>query len=95
MAAIAFGQARFGDHGIEADLCLVAPDESAEPAIVAALTGADYACVVIGGGIRKAAELLELFEQVVNLVRLHAPSAAIAFNTNPTDSVDAARRWLR
>ena len=28
-AAIARGHARFGDHGIEADLCLVAPDENA------------------------------------------------------------------
>ncbi|MEU5566742.1 hypothetical protein [Micromonospora musae] len=36
VAAIARGQARFADLGIEADLCLVTPDEDAEAAIVAA-----------------------------------------------------------
>jgi hypothetical protein len=95
VAAIARGQARFGDHGIEADLCLVAPDETAEAAIVEALTGHDYACVVVGGGIRKHEPLLELFETVVNLVRQHAPGAAIAFNSTPEDTADAALRWLR
>ena len=94
-AAIARGQARFADHGIEADLCLVAIDENAEGAIVAALTGKDYACVVVGGGIRKHEPLLEFFEKVVNLVRQHAPGAAIAFNRTPEDTADAALRWLR
>jgi hypothetical protein len=94
-AAIARGQARFDDHGIEADYCLVALDENPEGAIVAALTRRDYACVVIGGGIRKHEPLLELFEKVVNLVRQHAPDAAIAFNSTPEDTADAALRWLR
>ena len=94
-AAIARGQARFGDRGIEADLCLVAPDEDAEQAIVEALTRTEYACVVIGGGIRKHEPLLEFFEKVVNLVRQHAPGAAIAFNSTPEDTSDAALRWLR
>lgn len=94
-AAIARGQARFHDNGVEADLCLVALDENAEDAIVTALTREDYDCVVIGGGIRKQEELLILFEKVVNLVRRHAPRAAIAFNTGPDDSADAALRWLR
>jgi hypothetical protein len=94
-AAIARGQARFDDHGIEADWCLVALDENPEGAIVAALTRKDYACVVIGGGIRRPEPLLEVFEKVVNLVRQHAPDAAIAFNSSPEDTADAALRWLR
>jgi hypothetical protein len=94
-AAIARGQARFDELGIEADYSLVALDERPEEAIVAALTGADYACVVIGGGIRGHEPLLELFERVVNLVRQHAPGAAIAFNSRPDDCADAALRWLR
>ncbi|MFD1051574.1 hypothetical protein ACFQ1S_41505, partial [Kibdelosporangium lantanae] len=65
-----------------------------EDAIVAALTAEDYACVVVGGGIRKHEPYLELFERVVNLVRRHAPNAAIAFNNTPDDTVDAALRWL-
>jgi hypothetical protein len=94
VAAIKRGQARFDELGIEADMCLVAPDENPEDAIVEALTRTDYACVVVGGGIRKHEPLLELFENVVNLVRQHAPRAAIAFNSTPEDTADAARRWL-
>jgi hypothetical protein len=93
--AIARGRTRFDDPGIEADWCLVALDDNPEGAIVEALTRGDYLCVVIGGGIRRPEPLLELFEKVVNLVRQHAPAAAIAFNTSPEDCVDAALRWLR
>lgn len=95
VAAIARGQAGFAAHGVEADLCLVAPDDDPEAEIVAALTRHDYACVVVGGGLRKHEPLLELFEKVVNLVRQHAPGAAIAFNSTPEDTADAALRWLR
>jgi hypothetical protein len=96
VAAIKRGQDRFGEYGIEADTCLVVPDEEdAEGAIVDALTRNDYACVVVGGGIRKHEPLLEFFEKVVNLVRQHAPGAAIAFNSTPEDTADAALRWLR
>ena len=94
-AALARGQARFDAHGIEADMCLVTLDENSEATVVEALTREDYACVVVGGGIRKHEPLLEFFEKVVNLVRRHAPNAAIAFNSSPEDSADAALRWLR
>jgi hypothetical protein len=93
-AAITRGQDRFAELGIEADVCSVALDANAEGLIVEALTRKDYDCVVIGGGIRKPEALLEVFEKVVNLVRQHAPGAAIAFNTSPEDSPDAALRWL-
>ncbi|MET7337313.1 hypothetical protein [Nonomuraea sp. NPDC005650] len=94
-AALARGRARFDEYGIEADWCLVVLDDNPEGAIVEALTGGDYGCVVIGGGIRTHEPLLELFEKVVNLVRRHAPGAAIAFNSSPEDCADAALRWLR
>lgn len=93
-AAIVRGQARFDALGIQSDLCLVALDGNAETMIEEALARNDYACVVIGGGIRKPEPLLEFFEKVINLVRQHAPAAAIAFNSSPEDSADAAQRWL-
>jgi len=37
---------------------------------------------------------LALFEVVINAVRKAAPGAAIAFNTRPDDSADAAARWV-
>ncbi|GAA4928164.1 hypothetical protein HD597_004491 [Nonomuraea thailandensis] len=94
-AAIARGRARFDDLGLEADWCLVTPGDDPEAAVVAALTRAEHGCVVIGGGIRTFEPLLDLFERVVNLVRVHAPGAAIAFNSTPEDCADAALRWLR
>jgi putative intracellular protease/amidase len=95
VAALAHGQARFDAAGIPAEVCLVGLDPvRATDQIVEQLCAQEYACVVIGGGIRKPEQLLELFETVINLVRKHAPGAAIAFNTNPADSLDAARRWL-
>lgn len=94
-AAIARGRDRFDEHGITADYCLVSPDERPEQAVEEALTGHTYACVVIGGGLRTHEPLLELFEQVVDLVRRHAPDAAIAFNSSPEDCADAALRRLR
>ena len=35
-----------------------------------------------------------LFEVVINAIRKAAPGAAIAFNTRPDDSADAAARWV-
>jgi hypothetical protein len=95
LAAIAAGHKRFETAGIPADLCLFQPDETAEPEIAARLTARDYAVVVIGGGVRKHDPAIALFERVIHLVRQHAPAAAIAFNTTPTDCLDAALRWLR
>ncbi|MFJ8159819.1 hypothetical protein ACIRBY_02690 [Streptomyces sp. NPDC096136] len=86
--------ARFGEHGIDAAMALVVFDGSAESILVAPLTERPWDVVVVGGGIRKTEQLLPLFEQIVNLVRLHAPQAAVAFNTGGGDSVEAARRWL-
>lgn len=94
-AAMVRGQARFDEYGIAADWCLVAVDDKPEETVVEALARGHYACVVIGGGIRKHEPFLEFFERVVNLVRQHAPDAAIAFNSSPDDCADAARRWLR
>ncbi|RVU27905.1 hypothetical protein EOT10_06395 [Streptomyces antnestii] len=85
---------RFGEHGIDAAMALVVFDESAESVLVAALTERPWDVVVVGGGIRKTEQLLPLFEQIVNLIRRHAPQASIAFNTSGGDSVEAARRWL-
>ena len=93
--AIAMGEAALHDAGYETTYCLIAPDDpGAEPQIVDALVRSAFDCVVVGGGIRKPPEFLELFERVVNLIRVHAPAAAIAFNSTGADSVDAVRRVL-
>jgi hypothetical protein len=93
-AALDAELARFGGHGVDAAMTLVVFDDSAESTLAASLTEQPWDVVVVGGGIRKAEQLLPFFEQIVNLIRRHAPQAAIAFNTSGGDSVEAAQRWL-
>lgn len=93
-AGLEYGLARFGDSDLAADQCLVALDDTSERRIVEALTSETYDCVVVGGGIRKPEPLMEFFETVINLIRLHAPQAAIAVNSDGGTSLEAARRVL-
>ncbi|GAA4055147.1 hypothetical protein GCM10022233_28450 [Streptomyces shaanxiensis] len=76
-------------------MALLVLDESAESTLVASLTEHPWDVVVVGGGIRRTEQSLPLFEQNVNLIRRHAPQAAVAFNTGGGDSVEAAQRRLR
>ncbi len=93
--AIEVGMARFAEHGLGVQACLFGLDGSDDvPGVVtAALRARPWECVVIGGGVRDASQL-ELFEQVLNLVRRYAPGAAIAFSAAPEDTFDAATRWV-
>jgi hypothetical protein len=82
------------ERGWEADTCMIAPDATAEPAIAAQLAQKAYDCVVIGGGLRLPPRSLPLFERVVNAVHRGAPGAAIAFNTRPENTAEAAARVI-
>jgi hypothetical protein len=86
--------ARFASVGIDAAMTLLDFGESTEDTVTSALTRRRWDVVVVGGGIRKPEPLLDLFEQIVNLIRRRAPQAAIAFNTSGGGSVEAAQRWL-
>ena len=91
---IAFAMKQMADRQWRADLVLVRPDASAGPAIERQLTSNSYNCVVIGAGIRLPRRRLQLFEQILNVIHRAAPGAAIAFNTSPEDTAEAAARWL-
>jgi hypothetical protein len=94
--AIAIGMARFATAGIGVESCLVGLDgsEDIEAVVTEALDRRRWEVVVVGGGVRKAEDQLDLFERILNLVHRHAPGAAIAFNSTPGDTFDAAARWL-
>jgi hypothetical protein len=74
---------------------MLRPDETAGPDVERRLKAQAYDCVVIGAGIRLPPHSLSMFEAVINAVHRAAPDAAIAFNTRPEDSADAAARWLK
>lgn len=92
-AAIEEGRRRFAEQGVAVEYCLVGLDGSddVEAVVAAALRAGDRDCVVVGGGISGDTGLLE---RVLNLVRRHAPRAAIALSTSPGETYDAAARWL-
>lgn len=92
LAGLERGRARFRELAMDAHECLVDPAVGAVAAVTAALTARRYDCVVVGGGLRTSPEHLGLFEEVVDLVRVHAPTAGIAFSTAPDDCADAVRR---
>jgi hypothetical protein len=93
-AGIAIAIARIGERGWQGDTCMITPDEAGRAMLEGALKGAAYDCVVIGGGLRIPPKSLALFEMVVNAVHRAAPGAAIAFNTRPEDTAEAAARQL-
>ena len=93
-AGIAVALKQFAERGWESDVGFIRPDESAGPVVERQLASKTYDCVVIGAGVRLPPKSLAIFEVVINAVRKAAPATAIAFNTRPDDSADAAARWL-
>jgi hypothetical protein len=94
-AGIAVAVAKIQERGWQGDTCMIMPDETAAPTLEKQLLSARYDCVVIGGGLRMPPKSLALFERVVNVVHKAAPGAAIAFNTRPEDTAEAAARQLK
>ncbi len=94
-AGIEIAVAAIAERGWKADLCMIPPDERAGPMLEEQLASARYDCVVIGAGLRLPPKSLSLFERVLNAVHKAAPDAAIAFNTHPEDTAEAAGRWLQ
>ena len=91
---ISLAMKQLTDRGWRGDLCLIRPDEVAVRTVERQLASANYNCVVIGAGVRLPPKGLVLFEAVINAIHRGAPAAAIAFNTRPEDSAEAAARWL-
>jgi hypothetical protein len=94
--AIEAGLVKFAEHGVGVETCLVGLDGSDDIGAVIgdALRAHPWECVTVGGGMRHSDEQVELLEQVVNLIRRHAPDAAIAFNSSPDTTYEAAARWM-
>ena len=93
-AGIAVALKQFAERGWQGEVGFIRPDESAGPTVERLLASKAYDCVVIGAGVRLPPKRIAVFEAVVNAVHRAAPNAAIAFNTRPEDSADAAARGL-
>jgi hypothetical protein len=93
-AGIEVALQQFAARGWEGDVGFILPDDTAGPAVERLLAAKRYDCVVIGAGVRLPPRRLSVFEAVVNAIHKAAPGAAIAFNSRPEDSADAAARRL-
>jgi hypothetical protein len=94
-AGIDLAAAKIAERGWAGDLCMIPPDDAGIATLEKQLASASYDCVVIGGGLRLPPKSLLLFERVVNAIHKGAPGAAIAFNSRPEDTAEAAARWLK
>jgi len=87
-------EATLNESGYAARICFIDHGETAEEVVKATLAETDFACVLVGAGVRTDNEEFLLFEKLINVVHEHASEARICFNTGPTDSVEAVQRWI-
>ncbi|MCM2292549.1 hypothetical protein NAC44_09415 [Allorhizobium sp. BGMRC 0089] len=92
-AGIDLAESTMTERGWDNDICMIAPDDSGIAVLTAQLARVDYDAVVVGGGLRIPPKGLVFFEKVINAIHQGAPKAAIAFNTRPEDTAEAAARW--
>ncbi|MES2565556.1 MAG: hypothetical protein V4565_01740 [Bacteroidota bacterium] len=80
--------------GYDAQLCWTDFGQTAMEVLARHLQKTPFDCVLIGAGIRKVESNFLLFEKMINTIHEFAPTAKVCFNTNPTDSIEAVKRWL-
>ena len=94
-AAVKAESAKLESLGYSAKSLLVDDGKTAEAVLTDALTNSRYDCIMIGAGLRVVPPYLLLFENLINVVHRHAPaSTKLCFNSNPSDTAEAVRRWV-
>ena len=92
-AALRADEKTLNDAGYSASICFIDHGETAEAIVREALAEDSYACILIGAGVRTDNDEFLLFEKLINVVHKAAPDSNICFNTGPTHSFDAVKRW--
>jgi hypothetical protein len=80
--------------GYSVQMCLIDFGETAEAVVQSQLKQRRFDCILIGAGVRANPSNFILFEKLINVVHEHAPQAKICFNTLPSDTAAAVKRWL-
>jgi hypothetical protein len=90
------GEATLHEAGFDIVPCQVSADpDEAEKKVRECVAANPVRVVMIGAGLRMAAEHTVLFERLVNLLNQLVPGVVFCFNTSPETTVDALRRWVR
>ena len=80
--------------GYSVQMCLTDFGQTAEGVVQSQLQQTRFDCILIGAGVRTNPSNFLLFEKLINVVHEHAPHAKICFNTLPSDTAAAVKRWL-
>ena len=80
--------------GYSVQMCSIDFGETAEAVVQSQLKQKRFDCILIGAGVRTVPSNFLLFEKLVNVVHAHAPQARLCFNTKPSDTAEAVKRWL-
>ena len=80
--------------GYSVQMCMTDFGETAEAVVERRLEQERFDCVMIGAGVRTNPNNFILFEKLINVVHEHAADAKICFNTLPSDTAGAVKRWL-
>ena len=86
-------KATLEQSGYSVAMCLATREELPQTT-ADMLKSAKYDCVLVGAGVRAVKANLLCFEKVVNVICEFAGGARVCFNTNPTDSAEAVKRWV-
>jgi hypothetical protein len=94
LAGLKSSEAELAGLGYNVEMCLTDFGETAEAVVQARLRQKRFDCVLIGAGLRSNPSNFILFERLINVVHEHGPQAKICFNTLPSDTAAAVKRWL-
>ena len=94
-AAVEADKAKLESIGYSVKSLYVDDGKTAEAALTTELSSGGYDCIMVGAGLRIVPPYFLLFEKLINAIHRHAPaSTKICFNSNPSDTADAVRRWV-
>ena len=94
-AAVEADSAKLETLGYNVKALYIDDGETAETTLTDELTTNRYDCIMIGAGLRVVPPYFLLFEKLINVVHRHAPvSTKLCFNSNPTDTAEAVKRWV-
>ena len=94
-AAVEGDKAKLETMGYSVTSLYVDDGKTAEAALTAELSKGGYDCIMVGAGLRIVPPYFLLFEKLINVIHQDAPaSTKLCFNTNPSDTADAVRRWV-
>lgn len=94
-AAVEAESSKLESLGYSVKSLYVDDGKTAEVVLANTLAADKYDCIMIGAGLRIVPPYFLLFEKLINVMHRQAPaSTKICFNTNPSDTAAAVRRWV-